>query len=100
MMGEWPSEQIDHRNTTPSDMRWDNLRRATHADNIHNQGTQKNNTSGYKGVSRRTDCNRWMAMIKSGGNRHYLGLFKTPAAAHQAYKKAAKELHGEFARFE
>jgi hypothetical protein len=34
------------------------------------------------------------------GKNRYLGQFLTPEAAHAAYRKAAFELHGAFARFD
>jgi hypothetical protein len=41
----------------------------------------------------------WVSRIKKDGKSYYLGAFKTEIAAHRAYIKKAKELHGEFARW-
>src|ERR1700743_203318 len=43
----------DHINCDTIDNRDDNLRIASHAQNQHNKRIQRNNTSGYKGVTKR-----------------------------------------------
>lgn len=103
--GDWPEHQIDHINGDPSDNRISNLRHSTQSQNMGNRKISKNNRSGYKGVRKRTDCDRWEAAIEmtgSAGRRNrksrYLGSFKTPQQAHAAYVAAAKEYFGEFAR--
>jgi hypothetical protein len=88
---------VDHINGDALDNRRCNLRVATRSQNLQNRPKQKNNSSGYKGVSKyRTG--RWMASIRVNGTCKYLGYHSTPEAAHAAYCAAAKELHGEFAR--
>jgi hypothetical protein len=98
MTGKWRSQIIDHRDLDPSNNRWANLRRATRSQNCANRGVPRNNTWGLKGVS--YDGWRWRATIHKKGKRHYRGGFSTPQAAHAAYAKAARKLHGEFARTE
>lgn len=93
-------EQIDHIDGNGLNNNSENLRAASQGQNQHNKGTQKNNTSGFKGVSREKQAKKWRAQIELDGKVRYLGLFDTPEAAHEAYKAAAKRLHGEFARFE
>src|SRR6266850_3791104 len=36
MTGSWPKEEIDHRNGMGSDNAWNNLREATHSENMQN----------------------------------------------------------------
>lgn len=91
-------EYCDHKNSNPLDNRRENLRIATRNDNARNAKKSKANTSGYKGVSRFRD--RWQASIRVNGKKFYLGHFKTPEEAHEAYCIAAKKYFGEFARFE
>lgn len=94
------TELTDHINMNKLDNRRENLRIATHSQNGQNQGLRPDNTSGFKGVSWYKKTSKWTASIYIYGRRKYLGYFDTPELAHAAYCKAAKELHGEFARFE
>ena len=98
--GVWPDDQVDHKNTDRSDCRLENLRPATPAQNGRNQGLRANNTSGYKGVSWNIGQKRWVSRITCDGKIIHLGYFDDPKLAHEAYVKAALELHGEFARTE
>jgi hypothetical protein len=95
--GEHPA-LIDHKNRDPADNRIDNLRAATRSNNQHNRTAMKTNTSGYKGVSFHKKTGKWRANVFFNSKQHYLGLFADPQKAYAAYCKAAKELHGEFAR--
>lgn len=96
MTGSWPKHEVDHRDLSRSNDAWKNLRPATRAQNEHNQGAQKNNKLGLKGVRRfRT---KYRAQIGHEGKTIHLGTFDTPGEAHEAYCLAASRLHGEFAR--
>ncbi len=88
----------DHINNDKLDNRKCNLRTATKSQNDCNRRRQRNNTSGFKGVSFHKSSGKWTARIALHRKMHNLGLFPTPELAHKAYCKAAKELHKEFAR--
>jgi len=96
--GEWPSDKLDHINGDKRDNRINNLREATQSQNRCNSKLQKNNTSGYKGVSYNKVSGKYMAGIQVNKKPIYLGLYDTPEQAYQAYCDAAKEHHGEYAR--
>lgn len=100
MTGEWPKNEIDHRDTDRSNNRFVNLREATSAENKRNVGAQSNNTSGHKGVSWHKSSGKWSANIKVDNKQHHLGLFDADKKheAVSAYERAAKKHHGEFAR--
>lgn len=100
MTERWPEHQIDHIDGDPSNNRWANLREATPAQNAWNTGRASNNTSGHKGVGWFKQYGMWRAMIRKDGKTHFLGHFHSKEEAIAAYQKAAKELHGEFARLE
>lgn len=97
--GEWPTDQLDHIDCDHSNNRLSNLRRATNHQNLGNRRRSRNNKSGFKGVYYKKDTKKWEAAISSQKTRKYLGLFDTPEQAHEAYKAAAIELFGDFARF-
>jgi hypothetical protein len=96
MAGRWCRPMIDHRDGDRANNRWNNLRRATRSENNANRGLQRNNRSGFKGVSLKSG--KWRARIRQNGRLHSLGSFPTPQAAHAAYAAAARKLFGEFAR--
>lgn len=98
MMEVWPSAQIDHEDTVGTNNKWDNLREATHGQNVQNTGPRKNNKCGFKGVSYVAKLSKWQARIMADRVLHLLGYFDTPQAASAAYEAAARRLHGEFAR--
>jgi hypothetical protein len=91
-------DEVDHKSKDCTNNDPDNLRPSTHMQNLYNTGTRKNNTSGFKGVSWESRYKHWEARIRAGGKRYHLGYFTTPEAAHEAYAKAANDLHCEFAR--
>jgi hypothetical protein len=97
MRSEWPPKEIDHLHGDPSDNRWEKLRTATSSQNITNRSA-KAGRSGYRGVSWAVTSNKWMAKITVNRRQKYLGIFNTPEEAHEAYRKAAAELHGNFAK--
>ena len=97
MTGEWPSRYIDHINMIKTDNRWSNLRAATMSQNQANTKRRKDNTSGYKGVTK-TPFNTWQAKTMFNGKKISLGTYDTPEEAFAAYRKAAEELFGDFHR--
>ena len=93
-----PTEFVDHRNADPADNRFWNLREASTNQNQHNRKLNKNTSTGLKGVHFHKKRQRYQATVAVNGKKKWLGYFKTPEEAHQAYCKAAAELHGEFSR--
>lgn len=96
--GRWPVGKLDHRDRNRSNNRIDNLREATNSQNQANRAKQSNNTSGFKGVYWIASAGKWLAKIVHKGKQHHLGLHATPEAAHDAYRRGAERIHGEFAR--
>ena len=88
---------VDHINGDPLDNRRENLRVCSNSANQHNQGLNKRNTTGYKGVCFYKKSGKYRAQIKHQMARHFLGEFRTPEEAAHAYNKAAIRLHGDFA---
>lgn len=90
--------QVDHINGNGLDNRKANLRPATRSQNMHNRRINKNNTSGYKGVSFDKASGGWMVVIRAHGVQTTVGRYACPKEAHAAYCEASNRLHGEFFR--
>lgn len=98
MMRRWPTPEDDHENLEKSDNRWCNIREATRSQNMANTPLRRTNTSGLKGVSWAKDRNAWRAQITVNRRNRVIGTFRAKDAAHAAYRAAAAEAHGAFAR--
>lgn len=97
--GKWPDGEIDHINMDRADNRIVNLREATPSQNQANRKVRKRNKLGIKGVMLHKRDRKYVAQIKRGNKVKHLGYFQTAEEAAEAYRKAALEIHGEFARF-
>jgi hypothetical protein len=95
VVGEWPPIEVDHKNRHPSEDRWDNLRLATHSQQMMNRKLHSNNTHGVKGVYR--SGNRWEARISVENKNIQIGSYKTFEEAVAARRTAEIKYHGEFA---
>jgi hypothetical protein len=89
---------VDHINGNTLDNRRDNLRICTHAENMRNRFPNKNNPSGYKGVSWYKRQQKWRSQIRVDNKKIHLGYFNTPEEAYLAYCNASKKYHQEFGR--
>jgi hypothetical protein len=89
--------QVDHISRDTLDNRKSNLRHATKAQNGINRGANKNNTSGFKGVSWNKSKNKWDSQIAISGKHVLIGRFTKPEEAARAYDEAALKYFGEFA---
>jgi len=98
--GRWPVEHIDHIDGNPSNNRIANLREASQSQNNANSKRQKNNKSGFKGVSWYKPTRKWVAYCTVNGRNKNLGYFDAADVAHAAYVDAAEKEFGEFAREE
>lgn len=87
---------VDHVNLDRLDNRRENLRFTTEMLNKANLRLRSDNSTGFKGVSRRRG--KWRATINCNGRQRHLGDFGDPQAAAIAYDDAARTLFGEFAR--
>ena len=90
--------EVDHINGDLLDNRRCNLRICTHSENMRNRKLQKNNTSGYRGVTYVHGSERYTAQIYRHKKKVHLGTFDTAELAAIAYNEAAKHYYGEFAK--
>lgn len=95
LLGKKDGLEIDHIDGNRLNNQKSNLRFCTRSQNQINKKLQKNNTSGYKGVSKRSDS--YVAQIKNKGKVKYIGSFGSAEDAARAYDKEAKKTYGEFA---
>ncbi len=90
--GEFPKNLIDHIDKDKTNNRIDNLREATHAENMQNIGTfSKNNTCNALGVSKKRK--KFSASICINRKKISLGSFNTIELAHEAYLTAKRKYH-------
>jgi hypothetical protein len=87
-------EHVDHVNGNGLDNRRENLRLATHSQNMANKPGW--GASGFKGVYAEPR-GRWRSRIMVEGRRVGLGMYPTAEEAAKAYDAAAREYFGEFA---
>ena len=98
MTGEWPVGVARRRDGDRGNDRWENFRPATRSQSTASAKRMKHNKSGFKGVSWDKLHGRWRADVTRHGRHRFLGHFDAPEVAHEAYRVAARELFGEFAR--
>jgi len=88
---------VDHKDLNGHNNQKSNLRIATKAQNSYNRGPNCNSESGIKGVFYCKQTGKWRVQVRKGDIRRNVGRFTTLEEAKEAYNKAARELHGEFA---
>jgi hypothetical protein len=92
-----PRIDVDHKDNSGLNNQRHNLRVSTRQQNLRNRGTQRNGTSGFKGVSWHKGDKAWYANITFDGKLQNLGRFLGPLEAACAYDMAAIKYFGEFA---
>lgn len=98
--GSVPKQDIDHIDHCKTNNSIENLRVVDHKENHKNASKNKNNTSGFAGVSWSKKSNKWWATIKVSGKTYNLGVFEKIEDAVAARLNANKkygfhENHGE-----
>lgn len=96
--GSFPNGYVDHINGDKTDNRIANLRDCTNSENLHNRGLNKNNKTGFKGVSWKARDKKYFASIRLHGISHHLGCFDKAEDAHQAYASAVSRMIPDFGR--
>lgn len=95
MKGTFPESRLDHRDNNILNNKWDNLRPATHQQNMFNRKLGKNNKSGVKGVSYAPKYDHYTVRISN----IYYGCYKTLEEAKAVAEKVRQDLHGEFVNY-
>lgn len=90
MTGRWPTDEIDHKNRIKSDDRWENLREATHSENMYNRDWCERSGE-LRGICK--EGNQFRVII---GNS-YLGYYATLEEAIAVRDEALTDWAGPFA---
>lgn len=94
--GVVPTAEIDHEDGDRSNNRESNLREAPDGANSINKAIQRNNTSGFVGVSFSTQAGKWHARVTRHKKTYHAGFFDTPEDAANARDILAAKIHGQF----
>lgn len=86
----WPL-LIDHKDRDGTNNRISNLRECSYSENSHNVGLTQRNSTGFKGVSYRSERGKYHAQLCLNGKRIHVGYFDSAESAHEAYVKKAKD---------
>lgn len=98
IVGAQPCDRADHRDNDGLNNRDGNIRLATPQQNRANSRKDRDNQSGYKGVTWAKCSHKWMAQIVYKKHKYYLGVFQHKTRAAIAHDRAALALHWEIAR--
>ena len=91
---------VDHIDGDTKNNRIENLRLATHTENMRNRKMHSTNTSGIKGVEWYKYRNKWRVRMRIDGKDKTLGYFHILEEAEAAAIAAREKYHGDFARHE
>lgn len=100
ILGLRKGELGDHKDHNGLNNQRENVRLATHSQNMANRPCQKNNSCGLKGIyywQAAPGRAYWKMQIQGNGSKNKALYFKTKEEAAKAYDNAARRLHGEFA---
>lgn len=93
MNGDWPEDEVDHRNRESSGNQWSNLRPADRSGNNHNRSSPRASRGLPPGIQERPS-GRFTARIKSHGISTCLGTFDDPNQASTVYQAAKSVANG------
>ena len=91
--GVWPSKFIDHIDRNPSNNRILNLRDVGQSENMQNQTTARNNTTGVLGVHFNTKHQKYVASLMLGRKPVFCKYFASLEDAINARKDAERIFH-------
>lgn len=99
MLHGYDPVEMDHKDLDRANNRQRNLRPADHCKNNQNHRKTRPVHKLPRGVNYNNgERDQFIAQISVNKKRYYLGAFGSSRSAHQAYARAARRLHGEFAR--
>jgi hypothetical protein len=96
--GEFPKQDIDHKNGVRTDNRLDNLRACTRSQNLCNKINKVNSKSKISNVHWNKQNNKWIVNIYYQGKQKRIGTFEDIELAELVAIEARLTYHGEFAK--
>lgn len=81
MKGYFPEHQVDHKLGARADNSWSGLRHATQTCNSQNRGMNKNNSSGFPGVTWEKAEEKWVSQIQINRKGVKVGRYNDPLEA-------------------
>lgn len=93
------TDLIDHKDCDQLNFKKSNLRICSTSQNSMNKRKRKYLSSIYKGVCFDKSRNKFLAKITRDNNQKTLGRFESEEEAARTYDNEARELFGEFGRF-
>lgn len=94
LLGEAVPERADHEDRNGLNNQRHNLRAATHSESNRNRGRQRNNKSGFIGVS--SNRGQWLVQCRIKGKRKCIGRFDDKFSAAWNYDEFVKKHFPEF----
>jgi len=89
--------EIDHIDGNSLNNKIENLRLASHSENMRNAKLRSDNKSGVKGISWCKSKRKWKAQLWFGDKQQYLGRYESLDAAKQIIEAARLKYHLNFA---
>lgn len=90
-------QECDHRDCNRLNNTRNNLRLATHSQNMANIPKRLGKSSRFRGVSWYKRLGKWQTLIRINGKQVHIGLFNDEEAAARVYDQQALLVFGEFA---
>lgn len=94
----WLPDEVDHIDGNPRNNMPENLRPASHLENMRNAKIRKDNTSGVKNVYWHKKNKSWVVRLSIYGKHQYFGCFKDIGDAERAAINARQSVFKDFAR--
>lgn len=91
--GEWPENEVDHKDGDGENNRWLNLRPATHKQNLENLPRQGYGEAGFRGVHWDKQRGKWECRIEHFTKVKHLGRHDTIIDAVAARLSAERTLY-------
>lgn len=91
-------DYVDHIDGNTKNNKIENLREATHSENLCNQKMPSHNKSGIKGVSWKSKLKKWVVQLKVDGQKKHFGYYFDIQVAKFVADTMRYKYHKKFAR--